>query len=168
MKKKKDKEKDLGGRPTDYRPEYANMAKICIEDSGFSMYKLAKLFGVSRSTIYRWMEYEDKFSDGIKKGRTTFEGIKIHKSLVKRAEGFAYNETTKELDQATGKMKTTKIVRKYYPPDVAAIKHWQTNMDPENWRDKQSVEHSGKDGGPILMHEMSDEELLKIASKEES
>jgi len=90
------KKKHPGGRPTAYKPEYSRMAQLCIEDSGFSMYKLAKLFDVSRSTIYRWMEEEKEFSDGVEKGRCTWEGLKIHQSLVKRAVGFTYTETTKE------------------------------------------------------------------------
>ena len=115
------------------------MAKMVIEDSGFSMYKLAKLFNVARSTIYRWMEEEPEFSDGVKKGRTVYEGIRIHKSLVKRAVGFNYTETTQEADQ-NGNLRITKKVRKHYPPDVAAIKHWQANMDPDNWSDSQKLE----------------------------
>ena len=88
-----------GGRPTKYKPEYAEMAKFVIEDSGFSMYKLAKLFDVPRSIIYRWMEKHKAFSDGIKSGRRTYEGLKIHRSLVKKAVGFYYTEKTKEPDK---------------------------------------------------------------------
>lgn len=138
------KKKHPGGRPPTYKPEYADMAKLCIEDSGFSMYKLAKLFNVSRSTIYAWIDTHKEFSDGVKQGRKHYEGIKIHKSLVKRAVGFGYNERTREskFDPETNqnKLVVTKIVRKYYPPDIASIKHWQVNLDPQNWKDKQNLE----------------------------
>ena len=147
-KKTKAPKKNKGGRPTDYKPEYARMAQLCIEDSGFSMYKLAKLFNVTRSTIYRWLEIEKEFSDGVEKGRTVWDGQKIHISLVKRAVGFSYSETTKEPDN-NGTMKTVKKVRKYFPPDVAAIKHWQVNRDPVRWKDKSEHVLTGKDGGPI-------------------
>ena len=128
------------------------MAQFCIEDSGFSMYKLAKLFKVVRSTIYRWMEHEKEFSDGVEHGRRTWEGLKIHQSLVKKAIGFTYTETTREAhpvireDEEGNKMITghdlmvTKRVRKYYPPDVAAIKHWQVNRHPEKWQDRQNID----------------------------
>ena len=131
--------KHPGGRPTKYKPEYARMAQLCIEDSGFSMYKLAKLFNVDRATVYRWLEAEKEFRDGVDQGRNTWEGLKIHDSLVKKAVGFTYTERTQELD-LTGKMRLTKKVRKYYPPDVAAIKHWQVNRDPERWKDKQDID----------------------------
>lgn len=135
---KKTKKKHPGGRPPDYKPEYAQMAQFCIEDSGFSMFKLAKLFKVSRSTIYRWIEGHQEFRDAVEKGRTVWDGLKIHKSLVKRAVGFRYTETTQEADE-NGDMKTTKKVSKMFPPDVAAIKHWQVNRDPDRWKDRQDV-----------------------------
>jgi hypothetical protein len=77
-----------------------------------------------------------------------WEGQKIHKSLVKRAVGFRYTETTSETDDS-GVLKITKKVSKYYPPDVAAIKHWQSNMDPENWKDRQSFEIENKEPIPL-------------------
>lgn len=146
------KKKNNGGRPTAYKKEYAQMAQFCIEDSGFSMYKLAKLFNVTRSTIYRWIEHEKEFSDAVDKGRKIWEGLKIHQSLVKRAVGFSYTETTREAKPIVfidnegnetiqgNKLLITKKVRKHYPADVAAIKWWQINRDPEKWQEKQKVE----------------------------
>ena len=142
------KGKHPGGRPTSYKPEYADMAKLCIEDSGFSMYKLAKLFNVTRSTIYRWVEIEKEFSDYVEKARTVWDGHKIHKSLVKRSVGFSYNEVTRE-PNTTGELTVTRKVRKYFPPDVAAIKHWQVNREPKRWKDRSSHEIGGPDGGPV-------------------
>jgi len=68
-----------------------------------------------------------------------FTGPKIQKALEKRAVGFRYTETTQEVDPETGEMVTVKKVRRHYPPDVAAIRHWQTNRDPENWADKKEI-----------------------------
>jgi len=174
------KGKHPGGRPTDYKPEYARMAHLCIEDSGFSMYKLAKLFNVDRVTIYRWLEKHKEFRNGVEKGRTTWDGHKIHTSLVKRSVGFSYTETTQEAkpiimkNTDTGeetvfgdRLLITKKVRKYFPPDVAAIKHWQVNRDPEKWRDRTSHEIGGKDGGPIeVQSSAEDKKLLQKIAKE--
>ena len=160
------KGKHPGGRPTDYRPEYTDMAKLCIEDSGFSMYKLAKLFSVDRATIYRWMESNKEFCDGVEKARTVWDGHKIHKSLVKRSVGFSWNEVTHE-PNPDGELKITRKVRKYFPPDVAAIKHWQVNRDPSKWRDRTSHEIGGKDGGPIeVQSSPEDKKLLQQIAKE--
>ena len=32
---------------------------------------------------------------------------------------------------------------KHYPPSETAMIFWLKNRDPENWRDRQEVEHSG-------------------------
>jgi hypothetical protein len=129
-----------GGRPPKYKSEYANMAKEIIRHSGFSIPKLAKVFSVDRATVYRWMGEYPKFCDGIRQGRKIFDGIAIERSLVRRATGYRFTETTKE-PNADGEMITTKRVSKIVPPDVAAIKHWQTNMDQANWKDRKSHEH---------------------------
>ena len=132
--------KDKGGRPTDYKPEFAQMAYVAISESGFSMPQLCKLFGVkARSTIYKWREDHKEFSDAVKRGRKFYEGDKIHKALVKRAVGFRYQENTYEYD-TEGKPKLVKRVSKFYPPETAAIKHWQVNCDPDNWKDTKRFE----------------------------
>lgn len=35
------------------------------------------------------------------------------------------------------------------PADPGAAKLWLTNRQPRLWRDKQAVELTGKDGGPV-------------------
>ena len=129
--------KHPGGQPTKYRKEYPKIAKEAIRSAGFSIAKIAKLFGVHRDTIYAWMEKHKEFSDGIRAGRTAYDGLCIEKSLVKRARGYRYTEVTqKNID---GKMQTVQKITKHMPPDVAAIKHWQTNRKPEQWADKQQI-----------------------------
>lgn len=138
---KSDNKRGPGG-PTKYKPSYAKLAQVAIEEGGFSINGLCRLFGVrSRSTIYLWMETHKKFSDAIKKGRKHFEGTKIHKALVKRAVGFRYTETTRERN-AEGQMQITKKVSKMVVPDVPAIRYYQNNVDPDNWRDKQDIDVS--------------------------
>lgn len=39
---------------------------------------------------------------------------------------------------------------------------WLKNNDSEYYKDKQEIEHAGKDGGPIKIRECSDDELLAI------
>ena len=50
-------------------------------------------------------------------------------------------------------------IRKVYPPDTTAAIFWLKNRKPEEWRDKQAVEHSGPNGGPIETRSLSDEAL---------
>lgn len=118
------------------------MAKEIIRQSGFAVSKLCNVFGVSKATVYNWMGDHPEFLDNIREGRRIWDGLNIERMLVKRATGFSYTETYKEAD-SDGNMKVTKTVKKYVAPDVAAIKHWQANVDPTRWSDKQNVEHSG-------------------------
>ena len=115
------------------------MALEIIRHSGFSIVGLAKVFDVERKTIYNWMGDNDEFLHSINEGRKIFDGIGIERSLVRRATGYSYTETTREPD-ADGNMVVTKRVKKHISPDVAAIKHWQVNIFPERWRDKQDHE----------------------------
>lgn len=135
--------KDPGGRPSDYKPEYAAMVERIIRYGGFSIVKIAKIFGVCKNTIYNWMADHDEFYLAIDKGRKLFDGIQIENALVRRATGYRYNETTLE-PQANGGLAITKVVRKSVAPDVAAIKHWQANMQPERWKDRQEIDFTGK------------------------
>jgi len=43
--------------------------------------------------------------------------------------------------------------------NAAAYRLQVMNRFRDDWHDKQSLEHTGKDGGPIDMRELSDEEL---------
>nr|DAV18236.1 MAG TPA: terminase small subunit [Caudoviricetes sp.] len=47
------------------------------------------------------------------------------------------------------KLVTTKKVTKHVAPDTGAAAFWLKNRKPNVWRDKQEVEHTGKDGEPM-------------------
>jgi len=128
-----------GGAPTKYRDDYARMALELFRSVPFSVVKLAKVLGVQRSSVYNWMGEHPEFLDSIRQGRKIFDGQKIERSLVRRATGYRYTETTEEYDEDKS-LKSVKKVKKTVPPDVAAIKHWQINMDQANWADKQRVD----------------------------
>jgi hypothetical protein len=41
--------------------------------------------------------------------------------------------------------------REHVPPDTAAASLWLRNRRKDEWRDKQSHQHAGPDGGPITL-----------------
>ena len=145
--------KNKGGRPTKYDPDFARQAELLISESGFSIVKLAKLFKVKdRQTIYDWMRAHEEFSCAIESGKDTWNNAKIKKALAQRAAGYRYTETTKER-VVVGKddkgldveeMRVTKKVSKSMAPDVSAIKHWQNNKDSENFRDSKNIDITPK------------------------
>lgn len=137
------------GRPTDYREDYARMAEVACEDGGFSDLKLAKLFGVAKSTINNWKKDHPEFLDSIKKGKEAHDTERVRGSLLKRATGFAYTETTKEpmlvrdpeTKEVTGtKLQVTKRVRKTVAPETAACAIWLFNRDRKNWTNPRNIQ----------------------------
>ena len=136
----KPKKKNPGGAPPKYKEDYARMAMELFRSTPFSIAKLSRVLGVCRATIYNWMGDYPEFLDSISQGRKIFDGQKIERSLIRRATGFRYTETSEEFDE-DGNLKSIKKTRKLVLPDVAAIKHWQVNMDQARWSDKSVVKH---------------------------
>jgi hypothetical protein len=162
MTTKKTATKNGGGPPKLYEKRFDNMAYVACTAGIFTDAKLGKLFGVVKSTIALWKKEFPEFSDSIKKGKEEFDTDCVRTALFKISKGIKFTEITREakpvilIDKATGtreivgsEMLVTKKVRKFIPPNDRAIRFWLKNRDPENWRDTQAVELTGKNGGPL-------------------
>ena len=68
--------------------------------------------------------------------------------LYKRALGYEHPEV--HVSNYQGEITLTPLT-KHYPPDTQAASLWLRNRQPKKWRDKQDLEHSGPDGGPIAL-----------------
>lgn len=107
------------GRPTTYLPEYADHVRSLMGE-GFSKTAVAGSLGVSRQRFLDWAEANPEFRDAIKEGEAA-RTYKLEKDL---------------LSAETGPQVTSRIF---------ALK----NAAPDEWKEKQSVEHSGPGGGPV-------------------
>lgn len=128
-----------------YDPFFAHEARIICEELGASTTVLARVFGVSLTTIRRWfVEYPD-FGEAYYKGREIFDNSRVKGALLKRCLGFRYKETKVErvvpknrLKGALkgkyrgGPIKITTIY-KYLPPSVEGQRLWLQSRDPENF-----------------------------------
>ena len=56
-------------------------------------------------------------------------------------------------------------VTKQVAPNLGAIIHYQSNKDPENWQNKQRLEHTGKDGEDLVLRPLTAEEIEFLAKK---
>ena len=147
------------GAKTKYRKDFARQAEIACREGGFTDIKLAKLFNVSKTTITMWKREYPEFLTSIKKGKDDWDSSEVEKSLLKRATGYSYNETTQKpfpVKDCDGniidyEMKVTKIIKKDVAPDTGACGLWLFNRQPERWRNKQLVEHSGEIKSPELV-----------------
>lgn len=63
----------------------------------------------------------------------------VENALFKIAKGFHYTE-----DKIAPSGAKISNVKSYQAPNVGAIKLWLSNRKPETWREKQSIELSGK------------------------
>lgn len=123
------------GRPTDYKPEYAELALAQCE-AGATLYDLAEYFDVARSTIQRWANNFPEFRAAIRTGRDAADD-RVEASLYERAAGYSHPDV--HISNYQGEVTVTPIV-KHYPPDTAAAFIWLKNR--RGWKDKTEVEHS--------------------------
>lgn len=150
--------KHPGGRPSNYKAEYAEQAyKVCL--LGATDKDLASFFNVSEQTINSWKEKHVEFLESLKRGKTEADAV-IASKLFHRAKGYDHPDIITASCQ--GVITDIKTVTKYYPPDTTAAIFWLKNRQPSKWRDKADIEHTGKDGGPIEVKEISLEEKLKL------
>lgn len=106
---------------------------------GLTLEQIAHNMGVNIATLHRWRQEYCEICDALKRGREVVD-IQVENALLRRALGYSYNETTRELelDPLTGEktLKTTKVVTKQVAPDTTAQIFWLKNRRPDKWRDK--------------------------------
>jgi serine protease inhibitor len=132
-------EKNAGGRPIAFKPEYIELAyKYCL--LGATDATLADFFNVAESTINRWKLKQPKFKDALIRGKTVADANVAH-SLYRRGTGYSCTET--HVSNYQGEITLTEIT-KNYPPDTTACIFWLKNRQPDKWRDKVEVDANVK------------------------
>ena len=129
--------------------------KICnlFESDSYTVREICEICGINEATYYYWCTEHLEFFEAIKRAKKVYEDKclkQCEKSLNKLVEGYEYEEVTtefKRIDMGEG-IKTpcevVKTVKKHVAPNLGAIIHYQTNKDPENWKNKQSTESTVK------------------------
>lgn len=114
---------------------------------GLTDEQIAQNIGISRGTLYEWINKYPNIGDALKKGKAPVD-FQVENALLKRALGYDYEEVVTEVeDVPTGKtdpngqpvMKQRKHVRKtkkHVPGDTLAMMYWLKNRRPDKWRDK--------------------------------
>lgn len=110
------------GRPTKYDPKYCDdVVEFCKD--GYSLTAFAGEIGVARQTISEWAETHAEFS-----------------VAVSRAKAVCCRWWENKLrDRADGDGSST------------AAMFGVKNMGRDDWQERQTHEHTGKDGGPIKL-----------------
>lgn len=135
-----------GGRPSKFKAEFVSQAqKLC--ELGATDEDLADFFEVAIRTIANWKAEHSEFLQALKGGKDQADD-RVERSLYQRAVGYTYDAV--HFSSYQGGVTETPY-REHVPPDVTAQIFWLKNRRPEHWRDKVTQEHTGADGGPLVV-----------------
>lgn len=127
------------GRPTGYRPEYAEAARNYCE-LGATNAQLAKYFKVAPRTIDNWIVNFPDFGKAVRDTRV-FGDEKVWRAIFERAHGFYYTEKTVVQE---GDKERVQIKTRYAKPDLRAAMIWLRN------RSQWVAKGGGADNEPII------------------
>jgi hypothetical protein len=128
--------KDLGGRPTKYRSEYAEQGrKLCL--LGATDNELADFFEISESTLNVWKIEHAEFAESLRRGKMVADA-NVGERLYERAMGYSHPEEKIFCDTRDGKVTRAETTR-HYPPDTTAAIFWLKNRQKSRWRDRHDV-----------------------------
>jgi len=141
------------GRPSLYQPEFAKQAeKLTV--LGATDVELADFFEVDVRTIYRWKHEHEEFCQALNAGKEK-ANERVENSLYQKAVGYTF-ESEKIFNHQGQILRAP--TREHVPPDTTAAIFWLKNRRPDQWRDKQELDHKSSDGS---MTPRSDMERLK-------
>ena len=138
--------------------------KICslIKEDSYTVAEICDAVGIAEDTYYTWKKEKNEFSESIKKAKEEFNKdilVECERSLRKLITGYTVQEKKTTMVDSKGKdangkaklkIKEQTIIDKHIPPNLGAIIHYQTNQDPDNWKNKHSTELTGKDGKDLV------------------
>ena len=146
-----DNEPHPGGRPTLYDPAYCEQArKLCL--LGATDIELADFFEVNVATIYRWRNTHEEFCEAVTCGKGACDE-RVQRSLYNRAVGYTY-DAVKIFMPGGAEEPVYAPYREHVPPDTGAALNWLKNRRGDEWRDRQLLEHTGKDGDAIKFEQV--------------
>jgi len=113
---------------------------------GLTELDIANKLGISKATLENYKRDHLDFLAALKRGKEVAD-VEVENSLNKRANGYKYDEVTRESQwnpkTEEFELVITKVVTKEVQPDVTAEIFWLKNRKPKEWRDKQEHEITG-------------------------
>jgi len=130
----------MRGRKTLFKKEMMDEA-IYLARYGLTIEQIAEFWGVSKRSLYRWLDKYPEFSHSLKKAKANADR-NVENHLYKRAVGYEYVEET--FERRGDKIVLVKRVKKHVIPDTTAQIFWLKNRQPERWRDRQQIDIQGE------------------------
>lgn len=134
-----------GGRPTKYKKELCEEA-IKLARKGLMVYQIAKSFGISNKTLYNWANKYPEFKEAINECHEIVIN-EVEGALFKSALGYDVEET--EEREGDENLRITK--RRHIPVNDRAAKWILSNKRPNEWREKQTIEHTGNANFEVIV-----------------
>ena len=153
---------------------------ICnlIKSDSYTIAEICHNVGITEAIYFRWKSEKVEFFEAIKNAeneRLKFFATEAKKSLLKKIQGYTVQEKrTVTVDSGRSdpsgksipKIKEQTITDKHIQPDTAAIIFTLVNQDPDNWKNRQNSEITGKDGKDLIPYEGKTIEQIKAELKE--
>lgn len=119
------------GRPTSYKPEYAEQAeKLCM--LGATDMQMADFFDVAESTLHLWKHTHPEFSEAIKVAKDVADK-NVERSLYRKAVGYEFESEKVFCSEGV----VTRVpIRELVPPSDTAMIFWLKNRKSQDWRDR--------------------------------
>ena len=146
----------VGGRPTKFRPEYVEIAAT-LAKNGATDADVASALGVAIRTVWRWQAEHAAFCQALVVPPGAPDD-RVERSLFQRGVGYTFD--AEKIFQHDGKPVRV-AYQEHIPPDPGAAMKWLTNRRPDRWRDRQSLEHTGKDGKDLAPEPSNPRDLAR-------
>lgn len=147
----------MAGRPTEYKEAYVEGARK-LARLGATDTEIADFFAIDVRTLYRWKNAHDAFCQALKAGKDEADD-RVERALYHRAIGYEQEEVKIFMPGGATEPVYAPFTAKI-APDVTAAIFWLKNRRPQEWRDRQVTEITGKDGGPIQTEDKGAGKLL--------
>lgn len=157
--------RDTAGQPTKFKEDYPQML-IEHMANGYSFATFGAIVDVSRQTLYKWLEDQPEFQKAYHIGKLKCQ-IYWERSLKDWQDGKKLRPGAIKVtrDKKTGEEKQKVISMEPTPFNGPSYMFNMKNRFPEDFKDKQEIEHSGPGGSalaPVVIN------IVPIAAKKET
>jgi len=171
-----------GQKMATYNKKTVNKILDYFRSDSYTVTQVCKMVGLTRNTFYDWIHKYPKFKEALdlaNEERMEFFVTEAKNSLLKKIQGYTVTETrtttvpSKEKDKdgkVIPRIKEQTSIKKHIQPDTASVIFTLTNGDPDNWKNKQFQELTGKGGKPLVAEPIKIEvidNINKIAKEED-
>lgn len=143
----------------------------------YNISEITAMAEIDRSTYYEWIKNDAEFAASVEQAKEEFRAemtAEAKKSLRRLICGYMAEETTTitvpsgthdENGKPIPAIKEMKTVKKPIPPNTGAVIFTLTNVDPDNWKNRQEVTGNGKISHEFSAKDIPDDVLREMTDR---